>query len=338
MKGWTIWVVVAVLSAVVPGEVAGQEAASAPVVGDVSLEGIPEAFLKPAPTSVADLAAMEEHVTRLVPRLKACTVNLKIGRAQGSGVIVSPAGYIMTAAHVSGPPGRSVSIVTSDGRRYGGKTLGRNRTLDASLVRIESNRKDWPYCPLSKEDLEPGDWCAVTGHPGGYQPERGVVFRLGRVILKNSWLVQTDCELVGGDSGGPLFNMRGEVIGINTRIGESTEYNFHVPVDVYHRDWKRLVAGEDFRTHSGAYLGVAGTPRTNGQGLVLEKVFPGDPADRAGIQQGDILLTFQGEPVNSLQKLIELVGEEFPGKRVTLSLLREGEPVEVRMHLGMRWD
>ena len=164
------------------------------------------------------------------------------------------------------------------------------------------------------------------------------MLRLGRVILKNNWLVQSDCELIGGDSGGPLFNMRGEVIGINTRIGENTEYNFHVPAEAYLRDWKRLVASEDFHTHSGAYLGISGTPNTEGLGLVITDVYEGEPAEHAGVRAGDILLTFQGTKVTDLNQLIQLVGDERPGKSVTLGILRDGQPMDVTVRLAMRLD
>lgn len=295
------------------------------------------AFSKSVPTSVEDLRAIQSHVTQLVPHLAECTVNLRIGRAQGSGVIISPDGLVLSAAHVTGPPGKSVIVVTSDGKQFEGVTLGRNTTLDGSMVRIESDRDDWPHRQLSTDLVKPGDWCLTLGHPGGYQRERGLVLRLGRVIERNDWLIQTDCELVGGDSGGPLFNMYGEVIGINTRIGESTQYNFHVPGTTFTRDWDRLVASEDFKSHSGAYLGIGGLPATSGDGLLIQVVEPGTPAEREGLRPGDILLTFQGVPVKEIDQLIELVGDEPPGRTVKMTILREGETQDISVRLGMRW-
>ena len=304
----------------------------------VSVERVPTAFSKPVPSSVNDLKQMQEHIAKIIPDLKECTVNVQVGGAQGSGVIVDPSGLVLTAAHVSGRPGRPVKIVLNNGREYRGKTLGRNVILDASLVQITSSRKDWPYCEMARKRSEPGDWCLVLAHPGGYQPERGLVLRVGRVILENSWLVQTDCELVGGDSGGPLFGVDGKVIGINTRIGESTDLNFHVPISAYTDHWDRLVAGEDFKTHSGAYLGVLGEEIPGEPGLKVTQVLKGMPAERDGIFVGDVLLTFQSRKVNSLKQLKELIGEEPPGKSVRLELLRDGELVKLRVRLGMRLD
>lgn len=302
----------------------------------VSVESVPDGFTKPIPKSVKDLREMQEHLTDLIPKLMECTVNLQVGGAQGSGVIVSPQGHILTAAHVSGRPGHRVSITTADGNRYRGRSLGRNVVLDASLVVIESDRDDWPYCKMADELAEPGDWSIVVAHPGGFQKERGLVIRLGRVILSNSWMIQTDNELVGGDSGGPLFGPDGTVIGINTRIGESTDLNFHVPIEAYTDYWDKLLASEDFRTHSGAYLGVSGVVEDGVMKLI--EVYPGDPADRAGLKKGDILLTFQSKKVVSMQRLKQMVGDEMPGKSVKLGILRDGETIEIMLRLGMRWD
>lgn len=310
----------------------------APSTGQVEPASVPEAFERALPRSVEDLRQMQEHVTTLTPRLVECTVNLKVGRAQGSGVIVTPDGYVLTAAHVSGRPGRTITVITADGTEYEAETLGRNNALDASLIRITSDREDWPHCKMAEEKCKPGDWSIVLGHPGGYDEQRGAVLRLGRVILRNDWLVQTDCELVGGDSGGPLFNIRGEIIGVNTRIGESTDFNFHVPVETYRRDWDRMVAGEDFQTHSGAYLGVSGEKNPDGPGLLITRVYRDDPADRAGVKEGDVLLTFHGQKVNDLSQLTEMVGEHMPGRRIRLELLRDGEPLDLTLRLGMRWN
>lgn len=299
---------------------------------------IPQGFDRAVPKSVRELKEMQEHLTALIPHLHECTVNLQVGGAQGSGVIVDPRGYIITAAHVVGSPGNKARITMPDGRRYSGVTLGRNRALDAALVKLESDREDWPHCEMSEELPQPGDWCMVIAHPGGYQASRGLVLRLGRVILENSWLVQTDCELVGGDSGGPLFGVDGKVIGVNTRIGESTDLNFHVPVSAYTRHWDRYLAGEDFRTHSGAYLGVTGVVKPGTVGMEVTEVYPGDPADRAGVRKGDVLMTFQSKKVTSMQELVEMVGNEMPGKTVRLGIVRDEETLDIQLRLGMRWD
>ena len=302
-------------------------------------ESLPPVFNKALPQTLAELRQIESRVTSLLPSLKACTVNLRIGQAQGSGVIVSAEGLILTAAHVAGRPGSRVRIVLPDGDELLGQTLGRNRTLDAGMVQINSDRKDWPRCELASMDsIKLGDWCIAMGHPGGWDEERGLVTRLGRVIQKTMWYLQTDCELVGGDSGGPLFDMHGRLIGINTRIGEETSFNFHVPISAYHEGWDRLLTGEDYRSHSGAYLGLSGDPRPAGTGLVVTDVYRGTPAEAADIKVGDILITLQSRQVRDIAQLTRLVGEELPGDVVKVEILRDGKPLTIDVRLGLRFD
>ena len=292
-------------------------------------------LLKLVPESIDDLREIEDRVQALIEKVTECTVALQVGPAQGSGVIVSADGYVLTAAHVSGKPGQPISIRLPDGTHARGRSLGRNRTLDASLIKIEDPARTWPHLKMANlSDLEPGAWCVVTGHPGGFRVDRAPVIRLGRVIYADNRVIRTDCELVGGDSGGPLIDLKGQVIGINSRIGEDTSFNLHVPVSVYERAWDKLVASETFSIHSGAYLGVQGEDVE--QGVRLTKIYPDEPAARAGMQTGDILRTFEGVPVGSMDDLIELVGEEEPGSRVTVTLVRNGRVIEIEARLGLR--
>ncbi len=308
-----------------------------PEVADAVEPSLPTAFTKATPEGLSDLRAMQDHIATLIDRLTECTVGLQIGPAQGSGVIVSGDGYVLTAGHVSGRPGRSLKVVLSDGTRVDGVTLGRNQTLDAGLVRIEGDRTDWPHVEMAEFDsINEGDWCIATGHPGGYQEGRAPVFRLGRVIFNSRRVVQSDCELVGGDSGGPLFDMHGRVIGINSRIGEHTTRNFHVPISAYHDDWDRLADSETFFTHSGALLGISGQPHE--QGIEITTVHAGDPAEEAGVRVGDVLVTFGGRPVRDIDQLYDLVGKRRPGRPVQIEIIRNGQKLDLTVTLGMRWD
>jgi serine protease Do len=304
---------------------------------EAPLPSLPEVFFKPAPAGIDDLRQMETHLRSLVDQLTACTVGIQIGPAQGSGVIVSEDGYVLTAAHVSGRPGRKVDIILPDGHKTSGTTLGRDQVLDAGLIRIDDAETKWPHAEMADwSTLKAGHWCIATGHPGGFQDDRKPVFRLGRVIFASRRIVQTDCELVGGDSGGPLFDAAGKVIGINSRIGEETDKNFHVPISGYTESWDRLVASESFRSHSGALLGLTGKPHD--LGLEITSVYPDDPAAKAGVKVGDILVTFAARPVKDIGQLYELVGRQPPGRRVKLELLRDNAEVEVEVRLGIRWD
>lgn len=297
---------------------------------------LPAAFSKRVPENRDDLREMQAHVRSLVASLTECTVNVQIGPAQGSGVIVTSDGFILTAAHVSGRPGRSVDVYLQDGTHVKGTTYGRDDMLDAGLIKLNKG-SDWPHAEMAPSDsVEYGEWCLATGHPGGLRDGRAAVLRLGRVVFSTSRVIQTDCELVGGDSGGPLFDMHGRVIGINSRISEDTDHNFHAPIGAYSDSWDRLVASESFRSHSGALLGVSG--EADAHGLKITTVHPGDPAEDAGVKVGDILVTFAARKVKSIEQLTRLVGSYSPRRKVKLELLRDGKPIEVSVRLGFRLD
>ena len=295
----------------------------------------PNAFFKPVPETVDELKAMQDYLRRVSPSLIAATVGVRIGRSQGSGVIVSKEGIVLTAAHVGGAPDRYVEIILPDNTVVRGRTGGRNRVLDASIIHITEERKNWPFVPLApKDEVKLGDWCIATGHPGGHQPQRKPVLRLGRVFEKTPRDIRTDCELVGGDSGGPLFDVRGRVIGIHSHIEDKLNSNWHVLVDVYHEDWNKLTTDQDFSARSGALLGVSGKSRE--EGLELTEVFPGQPADEAGLKVGDIIVLFDQKRVKTLQELIDDVQAEFPGKAVHLQILRDGKSQDTKVRLALR--
>jgi serine protease Do len=329
---------IAFASALQAAEPVETKDAGKPASGTPEPLKIPPVFQKSVPESIADARAIEEHVTKLIDHCRKSTVALRVGRAYGTGVIVSKDGLVLTAGHVINRPGRDVEVTLWDGTKVKGETLGRNRSLDSGMIQLPEDR-NWPFAELAKADAPyPGTWCLALGHPGGYDAKRGIVARLGRAIISRRRFLQTDCELVGGDSGGPLFDMSGKVLAIHSRIGEATNYNFHVPIGLYLEEWDRLKNGEDFAGHSGALLGLAGVPNTGGLGLKVTKVFPGDPAEKAGVQVGDILVLFQAKEVRTLDRLTELVGEELPGKVVTLEIIRAGASRKIEVELGMRWD
>ena len=200
----------------------------------------------PAPKNVDELKSIQAQVQKVAAKVVPCTVGVQIGAARGSGVIVSEDGIVMTAGHVVGRPGQDVDFFFADGTTAKGKTLGVYKTADAGLMKITEGGK-WPFVEKGQSgDLKLGAWCVAVGHPLGYQKERPPVVRVGRILRSGETVIQTDCSLVGGDSGGPLFDLEGRVIGINSRIGGSTSANFHVPVDIFHDRWDRLVKGDSW--------------------------------------------------------------------------------------------
>lgn len=308
-------------------------AIEAPPLGGRWSVALPEAFVKSEPEGLDDLKSMEEHITALVERLKRSTVSVIVGGAQGSGVIVTPDGYVLTAGHVSGRPGAKVVLILDDGRRVEGVSLGRDVTLDSGLLKI-TTAGQWPAAPMgSSSDLREGAWCVTLGHPGGYQRSRGVVVRVGRIVAANERVIRTDCPLVGGDSGGPLFDMHGRVIGIHSRIAGPLTANFHVPIDVYHQAWEQLVASQETgRRPPTPVIGITGAD--DPQGCKIVTVADDLPAKKAGLQPGDIITHVDGQAVSGLDDLIEHLARRKVGDKVTLRYLRNDEQRTVELELA----
>lgn len=209
-------------------------------------EETPDKILSRAvPRGVDDLRVMETVVKKVVEKVLPATVGIRVGGAEASGVVVTEDGYVLTASHVAGRPGRSVDIVFSDGRIARGKTLGMNPDVDGALIKI-SEKGPWPHATLAPKDAEPqaGDWCLAVGHPGGILPTRTPPVRFGRVIMANDFVIRSDCTISPGDSGGPLFDLQGRVIGIHSRISEDETDNLHVPGISFVRTWDKLRASE----------------------------------------------------------------------------------------------
>ena len=256
-------------------------------------------------------------------------------------MIVSPDGYVLTAGHVSREKGRDVMVVLPDGKSLRGKTLGADLGVDAGLIRItdEAPAGGWPYCEMgTSSDLKAGQWCLATGHPGGYQRGRTPPVRLGRVLRSSSTALVTDCTIVGGDSGGPLFDMQAKVIGISSRIGGAIEANIHVPVSAFQRDWDRLAKGDVFGFRGprpgGAYLGV--TSDVDAKDARIATVEPGSPAARAGLKPGDVVAKLDGRTVPDFSHLVMMVGVKKPGDKVKLTVKRGTKTLDVEVTLGRR--
>jgi serine protease Do len=308
-------------------------------------EDLPQVFEKFLPEGVQDLRTIQAQVKKVVDRVLPCTVALQIGKSQGSGVIINKEGYILTAGHVSGQPGRTAQIVLHDGRKLKGITLGADTAIDSGLVKITQEGAEFPHVDMGHSaDLKKGQWVIALGHPGGYQVGRPPVVRVGRILEATAKHLRSDCALVGGDSGGPLFDMTGEVIGIHSRIGGSITFNIHVPVDTYTETWDRLAASEVWgspfnflglgKLAQGAYLGIR--PDPDSQLVKILSVTPNSPAARAGLQADDVILRFDDYDINSVGDLDNLMRARQPGNEITLQLRRGSEQVTVTVTLGKR--
>jgi serine protease Do len=295
-----------------------------------------------APQSLVDLKAIQDHVQGLIEKVLPTTVAVQVGAAQGSGVIISPDGFILTAAHVSGEPGQTAQLVLHDGTRITGTTLGIYRTLDAGLIKINQRPRQrlWPHVEMGdSKGVAAGQWCLATGHPGGFQSDRPPVVRLGRILsLNDNSTITTDCTLIGGDSGGPLFGMNGKVIGINSRIGNPLTVNLHVPVNTFRDEWDRLARSDSWGHTPGhePFIGVQGEPDSDD--ATIHRVFPGTPAAEAGLEPGDLVLRFAGRAVQDFPTLQSYVRDEEPGARVAIVIERNDRTLELQLVIGRRSD
>jgi serine protease Do len=293
-----------------------------------------------SPAGVSDLVAMQQHVQTLSEKLKKCTVGVSVGNAWGSGVIISPDGYVLTAAHVAGQPNRDCIFTLADGKEVKGKTLGMFRTQDAGVMKI-TDPGPYPFAELGDSSkVREGNWCIAMGHPGGYQSERGIVLRLGQVLHVYKDAITTWCALVGGDSGGPLFDMDGHVIGINSRIAEKLTTNMHVPVNAFQDKgaWNRMVKGDVWGHMPGQtpWLGVQGDETTREREARIAAVTKNSPAEKYDLKAGDVIVKFDDREISNFQALTEAVSECHANESVMLRVRRGEKVVDVRVRLGKR--
>jgi len=290
------------------------------------------------PQSIEALRTLQDQFAAVADKGLACTVAVRIGGGNGSGVIISEDGYVLTAAHVSGAAGRDVTVILHDGRRLKGKTLGAHVGVDAGMIKVETD-KPLPFAELGDSDaVKVGDWCLTTGHPGGYQAARGAPVRVGRVLVKRSAALVTDCALVGGDSGGPLFDLEGRVIGIHSRIGGSLQSNIHVPAEQFRRNSERLKAGDVWGSRGGGprpggpFLGVG--PADADAPARIGRIIENSSADRAGLQVGDVIRRFDGKKVKDFESLVGLIRQRKAGDAVKLVIERDGKRQTLDVTLG----
>lgn len=302
----------------------------------VSVPPPPPALTKLAPETLGDLKAIQEQTKKVLKKVMACTVGLQVRGAAGSGVIVSEDGTVLTAGHVVGEANLDVRVILPDGRIVKGKTLGANRTIDSGMVKITESGP-WPFVDLgASKDLELGQWVLAIGHPGGYKPGRTPVVRVGRVSLVTGSEVRSDCTLVGGDSGGPLFDMSGKLIGIHSRISGPITTNIHVPVDTYRDTWARLtkaeVWGRGFGGRDEGYLGI----QCEGKTCKISAITAGSPAEKAGLQVGDVILRFDENDVKDWDDLGDRIYGKKAGQEVAVDVRRGSDEVTLRVKIGRR--
>jgi S1-C subfamily serine protease len=217
----------------------------------------------------------------------------------------------------------------ADGKRVTAVTLGNNHKVDAGMMKI-TEEGTWPFVPISDETIRPGRWCFAIGYPVTYEPGQEAPVRLGRVLRVATDAITSDCTIMGGDSGGPLFDLQGKLIGINSRVSNSLTGNIHVPMPAFKLDWEQMVAGKDITFP--AYLGVN---RVEGAtDAKVGSVVADSAADRAGIKPGDVIVSFNRIPIKNFDELREAVAQCNPEQSVRIKLMRGAEEIYVRARLG----
>ncbi len=265
-------------------------------------------------------------------------------RGVGSGFIISSDGYLLTNAHVvSGAT--EVNVRLTDKREFKAKVVGSDRRTDVALLKI--NATGLPVARIGDPNkVRVGEWVAAIGSPFGFENTvtAGIVSAKSRALPDDSYVpfIQTDVAVNPGNSGGPLFNMNGEVVGINSQIysrsGGYQGLSFAIPIDVAMRVRDDL--GKYGRVHRGR-IGVTIQPVTNelaesfglanANGALVNMVEPNGPADKAGLKPGDVIVAVDQRAVAQSTDLPRLIGETKPGQSVTLQIVRGGERRDLRV-------
>ncbi|MDB4784937.1 S1C family serine protease, partial [Akkermansiaceae bacterium] len=194
---------------------------------------------------------LDRIVRKLAPDLVDATIAIIVNGGSGSGVIVSPEGLVITAAHVTNDPKKQMKVLLSDGRELPATSLGVDHETDGALLQINAPGP-FPFRPyVETKTYKVDDWVIATGHPGGPVVGRPAPVRLGRISEAGtksgfSDAITSSAMVISGDSGGPLYNLKGEVIGINSNISGSWRINKHVPLPSIVARWDALIAGEAF--------------------------------------------------------------------------------------------
>jgi serine protease Do len=269
----------------------------------------------------------------------------------GSGFIVSQDGYIMTNAHVV-EAADEITVKLTDKREFKAKVIGADRRTDLALIKIDAS--GLPAVKFGDPNkLRVGEWVLAIGSPFGFENTvtAGIVSAKGRSLPQENYVpfIQTDVAVNPGNSGGPLFNLRGEVVGINSQIYSRTGgfmgLSFAIPIDVANDIANQLrTAGKVTRGRIGVVIQPVSKELADGfglsraQGALVNSVEKGGPADKAGIEPGDVILRFDGKPVSSSEDLPRIVGSTRPGAKVNMQVWRNKGARDVQVVVAEMQD
>mgnify|MGYP001385018155 CR=1 FL=1 len=266
----------------------------------------------------------------------------------GSGFVISADGYIATNNHVIAEADQVTVKLQENGKDYPAKIVGRDPETDLALLKIDAGHS-LPVLPFGDSDaVRVGEWVMAIGNPFGlgHTVTAGIVSAKGRIIGQGPFdnFIQTDASINPGNSGGPLIDLDGRVIGINTAIIASGQgIGFAIPSNMAAKILDQLKSG---KTPKRGWLGVTiqgvdeNTAKALGlpgaKGALVSAVSPGDPADKAGVKAGDVILKVNGEPVEDSAALLRTIAGMAPGEKATLGIWRQGKEISRKVTLEER--
>ncbi len=268
-------------------------------------------------------------------------------RSLGSGFVISSDGYLLTNAHVV-DAADEILVRLTDKREFKARVIGTDKRTDVALIKIEAT--GLPTVRLGDPGvLKVGEWVIAIGSPFGFENSvtAGIVSAKGRSLPQENYVpfIQTDTAVNPGNSGGPLFNMKGEVVGINSQIysrsGGFMGISFAIPIDVAMEVQAQLRAtGKVSRGRIGVVIQevtkelAESFGLSKAQGAAVNAVEKGGPAEKAGIEPGDVILRFDGRTIGSSSDLPRIVGSTKPGSKVTIQVWRKGTTRDIPVVIG----
>ena len=266
----------------------------------------------------------------------------------GSGFLVSEDGYVVTNDHVV-DKGQKMTVILDDGTEYTAKVIGKDDRTDLALLKIEDSGRKFTYVKFAASDVRVGDWVVAVGNPFGLggTVTAGIISARGRDIGAGAYddFIQIDAAVNRGNSGGPAFNLNGEVIGVNTAIFSPSGGNVGIAFAIPAATAQKII--DDLKVHGAVtrgWLGVQiqGVTReiadslklTDAKGALVSDPQPDSPAAKAGLKSGDTILAVNGSEIKDPRQLAQLIAGMAPGTTVSVSYWRDGAKQDVSVTLG----